>query len=134
MRGELVADRRAEVRGVLAHALGRERHDVFGLVAEIGRSGDAPVAEAGAIVLAMELAVERIARVALRRGPDLAGDLRVPRDRGDGGISHEVRPEEIDRGIDERIRDVEHRGPRAAARMAVRTLRPERLRRATDLP
>ena len=83
MRGELLADRGAEVRGVLAHAIGGPLQDVFRLIAEIRGPGHAPVAQPGAIVLAVELAVEGIPRIALRRGPHLTGDLGMTRHRRD---------------------------------------------------
>src|SRR4029077_8030807 len=133
VRGELVADRRAEVLRMRANALRGHRHRVLGLVAEVGRTGHAPVPEAGPVILAMELAVERIARIALRRGPHLAGDLGMARHRGDGGVRDEIRPEEIDRWIEDRLGLIEDGDASARARVTLAALRAERLRRATDL-
>jgi len=119
---------------VLADAIRRERDDVFGLLAEVDRRvGHAPVAQARTVVLPVELPVERIAGVALRRRPHLTGDLRMARDRGDRGVRDEIRAEQVDLGIDERFGLVQQGDVRARARVPLGALRAERLRRDADL-
>src|SRR2546423_10868862 len=82
---------------MLARALGSLSWRVLLLFSEsLMDRRHAPVPESARRVLAMELAVLRIARIARERRPDLAGDAVVPRDRHHVGLRHVVRAEEID--------------------------------------
>src|SRR2546422_10035417 len=92
MGGERLANEADEVHGVCAHALGRGAWRIRLLRAETGlRVRDAPIPEAAAVVLPMELAIRRLTGGAHHRRPDLSGHLVVPRDRDDVRLTHEIR-------------------------------------------
>ena len=115
---ERVADQLHEMIGVRAHALGRGAWRVHRFVPKPGlHVGHTPVPQTAPIVLAVELAIRRVAGVPHHRGPHLPGDRIVSRDRGDLGVTHEIRSEHVDRvGIDERRG---HAGARVTAREAM---------------
>src|SRR5688500_662500 len=109
---ELVPNTPRGGRRVRADALGGGLDVVLVLRPEVGlRVGHAPVAQAGPVVLAVELPVRAVAGIAELGGPHLPGDLGIARDGSDAGPSDEVRPEDVHarrRGRDRRRRD---RGP-----------------------
>ena len=96
VRGELGCDERREVVGVRVGAGERGLPVVWLLLREVARGiGHAPVAQARDVVLAMEFAVQRVARVAVLRRPHLSGDARMSRDDRHARLPDEVRREQV---------------------------------------